>query len=358
MTPPKPLPALSALPSAPRKFKTIRSFLEQLTLEYGDGSSLKGFLVPQQLIAAGAGVRFSYAPQFGVGTADVLRPFAGALIILYSGRYDSPDLINQISKKNSITENRYMVRVVLEGNMTMRFGQKIKQVPKGHGLVYSYPDARDTDLWSKAHQSHRYVHIIFSDEGLDNISRLLDIATPAAFLALSNSDQPEDKAGLSIDGPALEHFAESLWLQQGPDHLRAKLLQLKVGELFCLLSGETDILSMNAGHHLPRTDLRKLVEIQTLLDSVYVSPPSLSTLSVKSGLNRRKLTEGFRALTGTSIGDYCQNKRVARAVDLLETTSKSIAEIAAECGYEHVGNFSRTFKKRLNCSPSDLRRNY
>jgi AraC-like DNA-binding protein len=63
----------------------------------------------------------------------------------------------------------------------------------------------------------------------------------------------------------------------------------------------------------------------------------------------------FAAFYGTSPGKWLAEKRLARAKSQVETTQKSISEIAFENGYENNSHFSRVFKKRYGKSPFHFR---
>ncbi|MBV1934505.1 MAG: AraC family transcriptional regulator [Parvibaculaceae bacterium] len=347
-----------SIASDPETFSSIKGFLTALAQDNPDSkSSVFDFLVPEKLIAGGAGLRCRYAPKFGVGIADIIRPFAGAMFLLYSGQYDQPDLINQISRRSNRDDGRYMIRMVLEGDVAMRFGRDTHKIGRGEALMYRFPETADIDLLSQPSKPHRYVHMVFTEAGLANAAQLLRISVPMLFSEAGVLEGASEDQVRNIDEPALEHFAESLWLYNGPDHLHAKLLQLKVGELFCLLGNETDGKDKNVGVSLPRQEIAKLTQARMILDSSLNQPPTLTQLAADIGLNRRKLTEGFRALNGLSVGDYCRERRDFLAQKLLAEGALSISQIAEHCGYQHPANFSRAFSQRYGISPSVYRKN-
>ncbi len=53
----------------------------------------------------------------------------------------------------------------------------------------------------------------------------------------------------------------------------------------------------------------------------------------------------FHIATGISFSDYVTMRRIRRAQRLLETTSKSIYEVAIECGFPNSSNFYRLYRK-------------
>ena len=64
----------------------------------------------------------------------------------------------------------------------------------------------------------------------------------------------------------------------------------------------------------------------------------------------------FRSIMKVSPMQYIVSLRIATAKGYLESSSKSIAEIANEVGYDNALYFSRLFKKRTGMTPSEYRR--
>ncbi|AZN38700.1 AraC family transcriptional regulator [Paenibacillus albus] len=59
----------------------------------------------------------------------------------------------------------------------------------------------------------------------------------------------------------------------------------------------------------------------------------------------------FKQATGLSLSRYLATLRMERAKELLRRGGLSIAEVAAECGYEDLHYFSRLFKKHEGLPP-------
>jgi len=73
------------------------------------------------------------------------------------------------------------------------------------------------------------------------------------------------------------------------------------------------------------------------------------------GLNRRKLTEGFKKVFGETVAGYALELRLRRGYQLLKESQLSVNEIAEHCGYEHANNFTLAFRRRFGSSPSQVR---
>ena len=59
--------------------------------------------------------------------------------------------------------------------------------------------------------------------------------------------------------------------------------------------------------------------------------------------------------TGISLHQYLINYRISKAANLMQTTGKSISEIAYGVGYKDISYFSRAFKSKMGESPGSFK---
>lgn len=75
------------------------------------------------------------------------------------------------------------------------------------------------------------------------------------------------------------------------------------------------------------------------------------------GCSRRLAELRFRETTGRSILEEILSVRIERAKNLLEHSSKSVAEIAAACGYGSATALRKVFEPAVGMNPKDWRKN-
>lgn len=95
--------------------------------------------------------------------------------------------------------------------------------------------------------------------------------------------------------------------------------------------------------------------VQDHLREHLTSPVRLSELAELAGFSTSHFSARFRAFTGYSVIEYVKRLRMARARQLLLTTDRTIAEIAAGVGYPDSFYFSRVFSTVNGISPSAFR---
>lgn len=83
---------------------------------------------------------------------------------------------------------------------------------------------------------------------------------------------------------------------------------------------------------------------------------TIAELADAVDVSRTVLVERFRGLIGEPPMAYLTGWRLRLAAEALRTTSKGVADIAAEVGYESEAAFNRAFKRALGSPPATFRR--
>ncbi len=75
-------------------------------------------------------------------------------------------------------------------------------------------------------------------------------------------------------------------------------------------------------------------------------------------LNKYYISHAFREVTGLSVGEYLQHRRILEAQTMLTKTDKPILAVALDCGFNTLQNFYKTFKKVSGMTPLHYRNTY
>lgn len=84
---------------------------------------------------------------------------------------------------------------------------------------------------------------------------------------------------------------------------------------------------------------------------------SLNDISSKFYVDKCYLSRIFKSMTGFTVNEYINIQRIRQAQKLLEETSYSITEIAHTVGYDNATYFSRIFRKYIESTPLQYRKN-
>lgn len=82
---------------------------------------------------------------------------------------------------------------------------------------------------------------------------------------------------------------------------------------------------------------------------------TLETIAESLFVSKSHLSRMFSKVTGESFADYVRNVRIARACELLKTTSLTNEEIVGRCGLKDVPSFYKLFKTYMGMTPYQYR---
>ncbi|TXG39576.1 helix-turn-helix domain-containing protein [Seonamhaeicola maritimus] len=124
-----------------------------------------------------------------------------------------------------------------------------------------------------------------------------------------------------------------------------------------LAQDETQIDSRKPKLRLSFEDIRKIREgHDIIINNLEKELPSLKDFALQLGTNEFKLKYGFKELYGTSVYRFLTAERLRKAKMMIQYTDQSLKSIAHMTGFKSISHFSRTFKKRYEYTPSDLRK--
>ena len=101
-----------------------------------------------------------------------------------------------------------------------------------------------------------------------------------------------------------------------------------------------------------------ILKVQQWLAQTGARNVTAAAMADHAALEERTFLRRFAKATGMKPTEYCQQLRVGKARELLETTATPINAIAWEVGYEDPGSFRKVFFKVTGLSPSDHRRRF
>jgi transcriptional regulator GlxA family with amidase domain len=111
--------------------------------------------------------------------------------------------------------------------------------------------------------------------------------------------------------------------------------------------------------YLPQGYLLKrhawLVDVEMLVRRSGSEAVTVGSLSSALGLSDRSLHRKIRALAGESPRSFIARIRMEMARTLLETTTRSVKEIAHSVGYEDESSFRKAFRKLVAMNPREYR---
>jgi len=139
--------------------------------------------------------------------------------------------------------------------------------------------------------------------------------------------------------------------------LRRVHLEAKTIELVCMMSRVlSHRTTERAAVKLRPRDIEALHEVRRILARSLTERPSIEALARRVGINRNKLTFGFKHLFDQTISEYCIESRLQSGWQLLQETTMPVAVVAAKVGYAQAAAFSTAFRQHFGVTPRYVRR--
>lgn len=140
--------------------------------------------------------------------------------------------------------------------------------------------------------------------------------------------------------------------------LTTERIPLLVEDLFLLLGRQKQLTKELEFYTALEKELRgKFTEIRAQIHSEYYQPWNVEKMAKLVSLSPERFWVLYQKFFKTSPKDDLITKRLEEAKVLLISSSRSIEQIALDCGFNSVFYFSRLFKKRNGYSPSGFRKN-
>ena len=120
-----------------------------------------------------------------------------------------------------------------------------------------------------------------------------------------------------------------------------------------LVGTETEIVDMEP---LPEKEGSRMDTAMQYIYGHYGEDISLESISRAAGISRGECCRMFKKSIQDSPINVLNKYRVEKAAELLETSGKSIADIAGMVGFRSVGAFTAAFKKHMHYAPGEFRK--
>lgn len=249
-----------------------------------------------------------------------------------------------------VRSGRFTLQFIIEGDFTFRAERAVFRSRKGFVRVNTFE--RSVARFDDVGASLKGISITTSEEALQQYGlnrRHLSAIGKALFSS-------ESRSSLSIEFPMsapMTQIVDGILSCRFPAETRTPYLSALTEALLCHVVA---IFSGPDATSIPTIspELRATQAAAMIYRTELSNPPSIEMLAERVGLNRNKLTDGFRQLYGLTPAAFSRKVRLEWACERL-SEDMSIAAIAREVGYD-AATFSRVFKTTFGKAPSAMTR--
>lgn len=103
-------------------------------------------------------------------------------------------------------------------------------------------------------------------------------------------------------------------------------------------------------------DLKETIAIclRYIEDNLY-KKFSLDDIAMHCGMSKYHLHRMFKSLTGESLMEYVQSRKLSSSISELKDTSRRIIDIAMDYGFDYEQSYIRAFRKKFGFTPLKIR---
>ncbi|MCI9117937.1 MAG: AraC family transcriptional regulator, partial [Muribaculaceae bacterium] len=160
------------------------------------------------------------------------------------------------------------------------------------------------------------------------------------------------RTGIAFHLPAIMKIYDRLddLTQAQPGFIR--MLRLLEILYYLSISSDFHLLSSTSfsNVHTP-SDSRRILKVQEAISRDYAKPIYLGDMASLAGMTPTAFSRFFKLRTGRTLSEYIIDVRIGHAARALVDTTKTIAEVCYECGFNNISNFNRIFKRKKGCTP-------
>lgn len=224
---------------------------------------------------------------------------------------------------------------------------------KNQYILHYSSRENNAELWTEDLESLKYLHIqlnyryvsnLIYSESNDEGAEILKSMIHNNFVFLQKATPPNMSVEMhmilkEILGSSKKGMIQKLFIE-------AKIIKLLI--LIFEQFNEKNLLESTS---------KNPEMVKKFIDENYHRNIKAEEIGKLMGVNQNMIRKEFKAEYHTTISHYISELRMLRAKKLISDKDIMIKEIAIECGYEYIQNFTRAFKKKFGVSPEHLRNN-
>lgn len=240
----------------------------------------------------------------------------------------------------------------LEGDMHFHVDDEQIVIPRNYSLFLNCINTEKKISNSNSRNKNEIVVISFHPDILKKIyERELPLLLQQPKNKVTNQSTEKINNNILIQ----KYIQELLYYFENPSLIDDDILILKLKEIILLLSQtqNAEVIQVILSQLFSPTiyTFKQIIEAHLLLQV------GIEELAQKTNLSVSSFKREFTKLYNDSPANYIETKRLEKAAQLLLASDNRITDIAFDCGFNDLGNFTRSFHEKYNVTPTHYRLN-
>lgn len=238
---------------------------------------------------------------------------------------------------------------MLKGEMVYQSEDDHLKIPTHHSLLLNCINSGKQIQDSSSGSNGEIVIVTFHP---DILKKVYDKELPFIFKP-GNQISNQSRGAINNDFLIHKYIEGLLFYFENPTLVNDEILVLKLKEIILLLSQTQNAETVKV--ILSQIFSSTAYTFKQIIEANLFSQTGVDDLAQKTNLSASSFKREFKKLYNTSPANYIKTKRLERAAELLLASNERITDIAFECGFNDLANFTKSFHDKFSTSPSNYR---
>lgn len=185
------------------------------------------------------------------------------------------------------------------------------------------------------------------------LKKIYDRELPLLLQAPKNVVSNKSSEKINNDFLIQKYIEGLLFYFENPSLINEDILVLKVKEIILLLSQTQNSESVQL--ILSQLFSPATYTFKQIIEANLFSQLSVEELAQQNNLSVSSFKREFVKIYQDTPANYIKTKKLEKAAQLLEVSDQRINEIAFDCGFNDLANFTKSFTGKYSVSPTNYR---
>ncbi|MEX6688479.1 AraC family transcriptional regulator [Danxiaibacter flavus] len=186
----------------------------------------------------------------------------------------------------------------------------------------------------------------------DILKKVYERELPLVFQP-SNKVTNQSSGKINNDFLIQKYIEGLLFYFENPSLVNDEILILKLKEIILLLAQTQDAETIQV--ILSQLFSPTIYTFKQIVEANLFLQINIDELAQKTNLSVSSFKREFKKLYDDSPANYIKNKRLEKATELLAISNERITDIAFECGFNDLANFTKSFHDKYKITPTNYR---
>lgn len=189
----------------------------------------------------------------------------------------------------------------------------------------------------------------------DILKKIYDRELPLLLQSPANSISNKSGEKINNDFLIQKYIEGLLFYFENPTLVNEDILILKLKEVILLLSQTQNAATIQV--ILSQLFSPTVYSFRQIIEAHLFSQLSIEALAQHTNLSLSSFKREFAKLYNDTPANYIKTKKLEKAAALLLASDERISDIAFDCGFNDLANFTKSFSEKYHTTPTHYRLN-